>query len=111
MAGPGHDGTRQVEWFDLADLLLGLGRMVACWTKGRRRKAGGGIHRLLETSVSGEAPFAWLTGVTSPRQVVGAEYLGAMVRPGEGVSPRSDRGRPVSWLTDPSRRVKARHPK
>jgi hypothetical protein len=111
MAGPGHDGTRQVEWFDLAGLLLGLGRMVACWTKGRRRKAGGGIHRLLETSVSGEAPFAWLTGVTSPRQVVGAEYLGAMVRPGEGVSPRSDRGRPVSWLTDPSRRVKARHPK
>ena len=55
------------------------------------------------------APFAWRTGVTCPRHVAGAEYLEAMVRPGV-VLPGSDRGRPVSWLTDPSRRAKARHP-
>jgi hypothetical protein len=28
------------------------------------------------------APFAWRTGVTSSRQLAGAEYLDAMVRPG-----------------------------
>jgi len=87
-------------------------RPFECWRPGRmaETEAGGGRHRLLTALRIGFAPFAWLTGVTSPRQVAGAEYLEAMVRPGV-VLPRSDRGRPVSWLTDPSRRVSTRHPR
>lgn len=87
-------------------------RPFECWRLGRlvETEAGGGRHRLLTALRIGFAPFAWLTGVTSPRQVAGAEYLEAMVRPGV-VLPRSDRGRPVSWLTDPSRRVSTRHPR
>jgi hypothetical protein len=56
-------------------------------------------------------PFCLADGCDVPSTFfVGAEYLIAMVRPGVAL-PGSDRGRPVSWLTDPSRRVSTRHPK
>ena len=98
----------QVECFDLAGLFLGL---AGCWLPGRKVEtgAGGGSYRLSDGFRPDDAPFAWRTGVTCSRQIAGAEYLEAMVRPGV-VLPRSDRGRPVSWLTDPSRRVSTRHP-
>ena len=81
------------------------------WLPGRKVEtdAGGGGHRVPTVIQISFAPFAWRTGVTCPRQIAGAEYLEAMVRPGV-VLPGSDRGRPVSWLTDPSRRVSTRHP-
>lgn len=108
-AGFGREDACQIGSFDLAGLVLDL---LKCRLPGGKMEmgAGGGRHRLPIVLRTGFAPFAWRTGVTSSRQLAGAEYLCAMVRPGV-VLPRSDRGRPVSWLTDPSRRVSTRHPR
>ena len=106
-AGFGREDACQIGSFDLAGLVLDL---LKCRLPGGKMEmgAGGGRHRLPIVLRTGFAPFAWRTGVTSSRQLAGAEYLCAMVRPGV-VLPRSDRGRPVSWHTDPSRRVSTRH--
>ncbi len=70
--GCGHEETCQVDWFDLADLVLGLGRMSAAGTSGRRRR--GWWHSPVAPFVGfGRRPFAWRTGVTSARKVAGTE--------------------------------------
>jgi hypothetical protein len=65
--------------FGRADLDL-----LECWLPGRKVEtdAGGGRHRLQIVFQICFAPFAWRTGMTCSRQVAGAEYLEAMVRPG-----------------------------
>ena len=81
------------------------------WERVAETGAGGGRHRLPIVFWTGFAPFAWRTGVTSPRHVCRGGVSCSHGPSREGVSPGSDQGRPVSWLTDPSRRVSTRHPR
>ena len=101
-----HEGTCQVEWFKFGRSEFGPWPNVGCWDECSETGAGGGIHRLPEPLGSGKAPFAWLTGVTSPRLACrgGVSWCHG---PARGCLPKSDRGRPVSWLTDPSRHFRA----
>ncbi len=64
-------------------------------------------HRLLCVGQS-EAPFTWQPGLTRHRQsCLASESWQSIFEPWSDLCffGRSDRGRPVSWLTDPSRRV------
>jgi len=91
-------------------MILGLGGLK-CPGSDRSGRGGWWRHRVcawmdLRTTLL----FAWRTGMTrlqSALRAIGAEYLGAMVRPAELYLFRSGRirGDRCGWLTDPSRRV------
>jgi hypothetical protein len=83
----------QIGSFDLTGLFLDL---LECRLPGRKVEtgAGGGSHRLQIVFQIALAPVPWRTGVTSSRQLAGAEYLDAMVRLGNEY-PRVGSGNPV----------------